>query len=142
MGRTITKQVDDGVLTFEFTNNAGDVFSSFKINPTDIRMIARCEEVSRKLETIREDAPEMGTAADIAKYNDLIEEQLNYMLGYDAAKGLFIPPMTATTILPSGQIFAFLIMDTVIDLIRPELEKRQQRMESTMDKYLSKYGSD
>ena len=69
-------------------------------------------------------------------------EQLNYMLGYDAAKGLFIPPMTATTILPSGQIFAFLIMDTVIDLIRPELEKRQQRMESTMDKYLSKYGSD
>ena len=43
MAKTINTNIDDGILNFTFTNNEGEVFSSFKLNPTDINVAARAE---------------------------------------------------------------------------------------------------
>ena len=52
MAKTINTNIDDGFLLFTFTNKQGEVFSSFKLNPTDINIAARAEE----LETVFEKA--------------------------------------------------------------------------------------
>ena len=43
MAKTINTNIDDGFLLFTFTNKQGEVFSSFKLNPTDINVAARAE---------------------------------------------------------------------------------------------------
>lgn len=141
MGKKYSKKIDDGILTYEFENSEGEVFSSYRINPTDIKMIERSEEVSKRFESLAKDAPEMETEKQLAQYNNFIEEQFNYLLGYEASKDLFVPPMTATTVLPSGDIFAFLVMDSILDIIQPELEKRMKKAEAAASKYLKKYES-
>jgi len=45
MAKTINTNIDDGFLLFTFTNKQGEVFSSFKLNPTDINVAARAEEL-------------------------------------------------------------------------------------------------
>lgn len=140
MGKTISKVIDSGILTFEFRDSNDEIFSSFQINPTDVTLIGRSEEVSKKLHEMEKEYPEAGSLDDIVRYNKMIEEQLNYLLGYKASEGLFVPPITATTLLPSGKIFAFLVLDTILDILRPEIERRQKKAESEMNKYLKKYG--
>lgn len=49
MAKVINTKIDDGILTFTFTNNDGEIFSSFKLNPTDINVAARAEETGRVL---------------------------------------------------------------------------------------------
>ena len=34
MAKVINTKIDDGILVFTFTNNKGEVFSSFKLNST------------------------------------------------------------------------------------------------------------
>ena len=53
MAKTINTNIDDGFLLFTFTNKQGEVFSSFKLNPTDINIAARAEELETFFEQLR-----------------------------------------------------------------------------------------
>lgn len=53
MAKTIDTNIDDGFLLFTFTNNQGEIFSSFKLNPTDINVAARAEEIEPFLNRYR-----------------------------------------------------------------------------------------
>lgn len=137
MGKTIDTCFDDGILTFTFTNSEGEVFSSFKLNPTDVRAAARCEEVAAYFADRKNEVEDVSSPASVvAKYNEEIEEKINYILGYDARKTMFPSPITATTIFPNGSIFAFVILDTIANAIAPEIEKRRQKMASGIEKYV------
>ena len=135
MGKTINTQIDDGRLSFEISNAEGEVFSSFRMNPTDVNMIKRCQEVAEFFTNEAKDAPTAANPEEAAQFNAMIEEKFNYMLGYDASKSLFVE-LTATTLLPDGRIFALAVMDIINDAIKPELEKRRKAMQ----KYTAKYG--
>ena len=50
MAKVINVKIDDGILIFTFTNNEDEVFSSFKLNPTDINVAARAEELAEYFE--------------------------------------------------------------------------------------------
>lgn len=134
MGKTINTQINDGRLRFEISNAEGEVFSSFRMNPTDVNMIKRCQEVAEFFASEAKDAPENASPEEAAKFNAMIEEKFNYMLGYDASKSLF-EELTATTLLPDGRIFALAVMDIINDAIKPEIEKRRKAMQ----KYTAKY---
>ena len=54
MAKTINTNIDDGFLLFTFTNKQGEVFSSFKLNPTDINIAARAEELEEFFNQIQE----------------------------------------------------------------------------------------
>ena len=54
MAKTINTNIDDGFLLFTFTNKQGEVFSSFKLNPTDINIAARAEELGTFFEQAQE----------------------------------------------------------------------------------------
>ncbi len=135
MGKIINTNVDDGLLTFTFTGSDGEVFSSFRMNPADIKLAHRCEEVVKFFDERRNHVEGEVTVADAAKYNDELEEQLNYLLGYNASATLFKAPITATTIFPSGDIFALVVLDTIVKHVRPELAKRKKKLIAGIEKY-------
>lgn len=139
MSKTINTKIDDGILTFTFTNNQNEIFASFRLNPTDVNIAARAEEVSAFFEKTEETIKNVTSAKEAAKLNELIQDKINYLLGYEASKDLFREPITATTVFENGQMFANIVLDKVADAIAPEIEKRRKKMKAEVDKYTEKY---
>lgn len=139
MSKTINTKIDDGILTFTFTNNQNEIFASFRLNPTDVNVAARAEEVSAFFEKTEETVKNVTSAKEAAKLNELIQDKINYLLGYEASKDLFREPVTATTVFGNGQMFANIVLDKVADAIAPEIEKRRKKMQAEVDKYTEKY---
>ena len=135
-----TRQFNTGLIKFTFTDENGDVFSSFRMNPTDVNLLARAEEVSAYFEGRKNDMPENASGAELKAFNDEIEEKINYLLGYEASKDI-IGVLTATTINPDGEIFAWVVMDFIVEKLKPEIEKRAQKMQTNVYKYTAKYQS-
>ena len=128
-------RVNSGVQTYRFFDEEDNLITSFSINPADISLLVRCEETQAFFEENKlEDAK---TAREMLEANNLIEKQMNYLLGVDGT--VFKKPLTATTIMPDGRTFAELILDTVLEHIKPELEKRAKAKQERLDKYVSKY---
>ena len=139
MSKTINTKIDDGILTFTFTNNQNEIFASFRLNPTDVNIAARAKEVSAFFEKMEETVKNVASAKEAAKLNELIQDKINYLLGYETSKDLFREPITATTVFGNGQMFANIVLDKVADAIAPEIEKRREKMQAEVDKYTEKY---
>ena len=135
----INTGIGSAFLKFTFSDEDGEVISSFRLNPADIKVAIRSEEVSKYLESRKSTMSGNLTAADMAKFNDELEEKICYVLGYDARSELFKAPLTATTILPSGDLFAVLVMDKIVEAVAPEVEKRRANMEKAAAKYTARY---
>lgn len=135
----INTGIGSAFLKFTFSDEDGEVISSFRLNPADIKVAVRSEEVSKYLESRKTALSGNLTAAQMAKFNDELEEKICYVLGYDARSELFKAPLTATTILPSGDLFAVLVMDKIVEAVAPEVEKRRANMEKAAAKYTAHY---
>ena len=133
-----TRQFNTGLIKFTFTDENGEVFSSFRMNPTDVNLLARAEEVSDYFSQRKNDMPEKASGAALKAINDEIEEKINYLLGYEASKDIF-GVITATTVSPDGEIFAWVVMDFIAEKLKPEMEKRRQNMQKKVEKYTAKY---
>ena len=80
MAKTINTNIDDGFLLFTFTNKQGEVFSSFKLNPTDINIAARAEELETFFEQAQESVKNVSSGKEMAEINKQIEDQLPQQL--------------------------------------------------------------
>jgi len=136
MAKTINTNIDDGFLLFTFTNKQGEVFSSFKLNPTDINIAARAEELETFFEQAQESVKNVSSSKEMAEIN---KDKTNYMLGYEASKDLFKEPITATTVFGNGQVFAYIVLDKINEALTPEIEKRKKKMQEVVNKYTEKY---
>lgn len=139
MAKTINTNIDDGILNFTFTNNEDKVFSSFKLNPTDINVVARAEEVIEYFRQFEDSIQKATSGKEMAELNKQIEDKINYLLGYEASKDLFKEPITATTVFGNGQVFAHIVLDKIVEAITPEIEKRKKKMQAVANKYTEKY---
>ena len=139
MGKVYDTKIDDGIATFTFTNNSGEVFSEFKVNPADVGIAARVEETMEFWDALEDKFNASNSPSDIKKLNDQIEDKFRYILGEKACESLFSGLITATTILPSGEIFAFIVLDKLISFITPELERRNAKTQKAVEKYTAKY---
>lgn len=138
MSHVIDTSINSGILKFTFTDSDGDVFASFKMNPTDVRLLDRCKEISQWFSDVKESMANCSTAEELAKLNSDLEDKICDLLGYDARQSLF-GFMSATTILPDGDIFAVKVMDKIVATVEPEIEKRKQAMQKAAAKYTAKY---
>ena len=138
MGKTFDTQIDDGRVTFTFTNTDGELIASFKMNPTDVNLIKRCEEVGNFFTEASERMAQVHTGADVIALNQEIEEKFDYMLGYEAHRTLF-NNLTATTILLGGEIFAIVVLDRIREGLEPEIEPRKDKMQTAMEQYTGTY---
>lgn len=136
MAKSINTQINSGILKFTFTDSNGEVFASFRMNPTDIRIAKRCEGVGNRIDKMAEEADKSGPA----DYEEAMEQVFCDVLGYDVRNDLF-GIMSATTLLPDGDIFASKIITTIAAAVQPEIERRAKKMQGAMSKYTDKYNT-
>ncbi|MGM9628353.1 MAG: hypothetical protein ACI3V4_09740 [Faecousia sp.] len=132
----INSVIDTGKMTFTFTDEDGSVFASFRLNPADVGVANRWAEVADFFGKRQDN--EISSIADVARLNDELEEKICYVLGYDARESIFWE-VSATTVLPSGEMFAMVILEAVANAVKPELEKRNKKSEAAIAKYTAKY---
>ena len=130
--------IGSSVLKFTFTNEDDEIIASFNLNPGNIKLAQRAEEVSDFFKNISKHAPENATLAEVCKFNDEIEEKMCYLLGYDARESLF-GTVPAMTILEDGSIFIGLVWEKIASAIAPEAKKRKEALEKAVNKHTAKY---
>ena len=134
----INKSVSSSLLKFTFSDEDGEVVASFRMNPADIKLVQRCQEVSAFFEDIRDKIPDNATLEDAGKFNDELENKICYLLGYDAKTSLF-GLFSATSIMGDGNMFVVHVMDQILKAVGPEIKKRQQAMAKAISKHTAKY---
>lgn len=132
----ISTKVSLGRMTFTFTDENDAVFAFFRMNPADVNLAKRCEEVADKYSNREE--KNFSTAAEAAEYGAELEEQICYILGYDARENVF-GEVPALTVLPDGNLFAFIVLETIAEKVRFEIEKRREKANAAISKYTAKY---
>ena len=138
MSRMNEVSYNSGFQIFNFRDEDGELLTSFKINPSDIGLMARCEEVSLFFEKEKAYLEDASTAQQMLEINNAIQQKIDYLLGTEDST-VFVKPLTATTIMPDGRIFAELLMETVLNAVEPEIKKRAESQKKRLDKYTSKY---
>lgn len=136
MGKTVNSSVALGKMTFTFTDEDGEVFASFLLNPMDVNVAKRCDEVGNYFE--KKSDWELSSIDDLLRVNKEMEDKICYILGYDARESLF-GNVPATTLLESGEMFVSVVVSTISDAVKAETEKRASRMKDAVEKYTSKY---
>lgn len=132
------KKFTTGLIKFELENEFDEVFCSFKMNPTDVNLMKRAEEVAEYFNKWQMETANLVSGDELSKYNSIIEEKINYLLGYDATKEVF-GEVTATTIFPNGSVFVIELMEFIFEKLEPEIEKRNKNIQAKMQKYTEKY---
>lgn len=121
--------IDTGSMTFTFTDNDGDMFAWFKLNPTDPRILKKCK-------TMAEFSLTAGKKARTpAELEDIVEKKFCEFLGYDCRQSLF-GRIAATDIMKDGRYFASHVLDVMIAHVGPEIKKRREK---NLAKYTAKY---
>lgn len=133
---TINSNIAVGKLNFTFTDEDGDIFASFRLNPADVNVASRCMEVSDYFHKRQEEAP--ASVEDVLRLNTELEEKICYILGYDAREDIF-GSVPATTVLPSGELFVMVVLEAIANAVKPEMEKRNRKSAEAAAKYTAKY---
>lgn len=134
----INTNVGTSLLKFTFSDEDGEVVASFRMNPADVKLAQRCQEISAYFNNLRDKTPEADTLEDAAKFNDEVEEKICYLLGYDVKQSLF-GLISATSIMGDGNLFVVHVMDRITKAVGPEIKKRQQAMAKAVSKHTAKY---
>jgi len=134
----INKSVSSSLMKFTFSDEDGEVVASFRMNPADIKLVQRCQEVSTFFENLRDKTPDNATLEEAAQFNDEMETKICYLLGYDAKQSLF-GLLSATSIMGDGNLFVVHVMDQILKAVGPEIKKRQQAMAKAVSKHTAKY---
>lgn len=127
--------IDSGIITATFTDLDGNVFSKFRINPTDIRTGERAIASAEFFQTIKAESFDIDTVGQLQKD---IEDKISYILGYDSSKEIF-GEVSALTVLPDGRFFVEIIVDKIMEIVQPAVKARQEAMAKRADKYTKKY---
>lgn len=134
----INTAVGSSLLKFTFTDDDGEVIASFRMNPADVKLAQRCQEVAAFFDELKEKTNNTETLEDALKFNDELESKFCYLLGYDAKQSLF-GFLSATSVLGDGRMFAVCVMDRIVEAVVPEIQKRKQSMEAAVAKHTAKY---
>ena len=134
----INSGIGSSFLKFTFTDGDGDVVASFRMNPADVKLVQRCQEVSEYFNELRDNTPETATLEDALKMNAEMESKICYLLGYDATETLF-GLISATSVMADGNMFIVHVMNKIVEAVGPEIRKRKQSMEKAVAKHTAKY---
>lgn len=125
------------MMKFRLEDDDGDAVASFRLNPSDVRMLKGLEAACAEAQKMAENAPSIATIAEAEAYNDKLESIICTGLGIKHDSVFNVVP--GTTILPDGDLFATNVLSTVADVMAPEIVKRKAQMQSAAAKYTAKY---
>lgn len=129
--------IESGLTKYTFSDASGEVVAYFRMNPTDIRLAQRADKAVEFLQHMAQTVKEHPTTEDLLEYDKQLTDQINFILGYDAAATLF-GFMSATTVMGDGKIFAALVLETIAENLKADLESRFEKFKA-LSKYTAKY---
>lgn len=142
MAKNFNTKLNTGLVTIRFTDEDGDVISYFKMNPADVHLAKRAEEISEYFATRSSEMHGETVVDDLIALDAEICAKIDYLLGYEASKTAFMPPMSATTILPDGTLFAEMVIDRIVSAVAPEVKKRSDKMKERVSSHTAAYIED
>lgn len=130
-----TIKVNVGKVKFDFEDEEGSIFASFRLNPMDIGTMNRCREVAEHYE---KNTPAPKDIQELLDFENDMRSKFDYILGYKASPELFgnVAPLT---ILEDGQMFAMLVLDKIMDEFKELARKNQAKMAKAAERYTKKY---
>lgn len=134
----INSNLASSLLKFTFTDGDGEVVASFRMNPADVKLAQRLQEMQGYFDKLEKNTPENATLDDVIRFNDELEENICKLLGYDARQALF-GFVSATSIMEDGNMFIVHVMNVIQEHVFPEIRKRQQSMADAVAKHTAKY---
>lgn len=134
----IENNIGNSVMKFTFTDDEGEVFASFRMNPADVKLAKRFQESGEYFKNIGDNMPQNASLDDIFQFNEELEEKVCYLLGYDAKQSLF-GQVSATSIMEDGNLFVLHVLNVIMEKVAPELQKRKQSMAAAVAKHTAKY---
>lgn len=135
---SVNTSISSSLMTFNFRDEDDTVVASFKMNPADVKLAKRCEELAAYFEKLNEAIPEQHSMDDLVKLNDEMEEKICYLLGYNARQSLF-GMISATSIMADGKLFVVAVVDVITENIAPVVKKRVEAMAAAVEKHTAKY---
>lgn len=133
-----TKTLNGLLIRRTFTDDAGEVVASYRINPADVNLANRCNEVAAFFEELGKNTPPSATLEDMLQLNNQLEEKICYLLGYDARQSLF-GFISAASIMADGELFAVYVVNDIFEAAAPQIRKRAQAMKQAVEKHTAKY---
>lgn len=130
--------IGSSLLKFTFSDSDGEILAAFRMNPADIKLAQRCQELSGYFDGLKDKVLDNANLDDIVAINNEIEDKICYMLGYDAKQSLF-GMISATSVLADGNMFVVHVLDKINEVVEPEIEKRKRSAEKAMAKHTAKY---
>ena len=77
------------LMKFTFTDEDGDTFAYFRMNPADIKLYDRLRSVDKKVEAISAQYKDQESTGELTlELNNAIEDVFCYILGYDVRESL------------------------------------------------------
>lgn len=134
----INTNIASSLVKFTFSDEDGDVVAAFRINPTDIKLAQRFQELSDYFGKLENAAGENITIDSVVKKNDEIEENMCKLLGYDAREQLF-GFLPATTIMADGRMFVVHVIEKMREAVEPIIAERKAAMTKAVEKYTANY---
>lgn len=137
----INTSLSVGLMKFTFTDEDGDVFAHFRMNPADVKLHDRLKHVEDKLAELKKKFMDTEDTSETRHaLNEAVEDLFCWVFGYNVKESLF-SFMSATAILGDGEYFFEKILRVVADNAAPEIEKRAKQMQNRMGKYTGAYKS-
>ena len=133
-----TVNIPKALTRYQFTDDDGDVFAWFHMNPLDIRIAKRAAASAKRFEEIIKAAGEASTVDDLIRLDEEITEVINGILGYDARDSLF-GLMSATTVLPDGRLFVAVVLETISENLQSDIKSRITSLEKAVHRHTNKY---
>lgn len=136
MGKIV---VDRGLETFTIEDKKGNVLGSFEMNPSDMEMVKRYEEVSKTIEHLTDDVSEDDNSLEtLLLMEKKISEQIDYLFNASVADSFF-SITSPFTILANGEFFIENVLNAIGKLIEEETGKKYKKIQTKVNKYAVKY---
>lgn len=136
MGKII---IDDGTEEFTIEDKQGNILGSFRMNPSDVNIAKRFEEVADKITHLADNVDENQDLVDVI--DDLekkVYEQINYLFNADIADEFFSITSPFTP-LANGQLFLEQVLEQIGKLVESDTGKRFKKIQTKASKYTKKY---
>ncbi len=137
-GANSTIVLDEGLETFNlvFKGREGAVEISF--NPSDTDLIIRLEKSAANIEKALADIPEKADAETLAKANEIIYEQVDYIFGNKISDKVF-KNCSPIALNAKGELFIERFMKAVTPYIKDRIVAAREASAARIAKHTSKY---
>lgn len=129
--------IDDGSRCYRIRNLYGKEIGTVIINPADINISKRYEQVVKSFETLSAELEKYDDSRKVDEAENIIKEKLDYLLG-DGVSEQFFRTLSPFTPLASGAFYAESVINGIAAVIEKEMDVRLKKVVTRVQKYTKK----